>query len=261
MVVMKDELKIKMMQFPLEWERHDRNLKFFEGKMEAIQEETDLIVLPEMFTTGFTMNAAEMAEPSEGKTLKWMQKQSKKYNSAIVGSIIVEEDRKFYNRLYFVLPDGNFHFYNKRHTFTLAGEHKVYESGKEKLIVTYKGWKICPLVCYDLRFPVWSRNVEDYDLLIYIANWPERRITAWDTLLKARAIENMSYCVGVNRVGEDGNDITYSGGSMAFDGLGREMIDYIDGEGILSVTLDKLHLENIRNSLCFLKDRDKFILK
>lgn len=180
-------------------------------------------------------------------------------DAAITGSIIVSENGKFYNRLYFVYPDGTSQKYDKRHTFTLAKEDETYDSGKERLIVEYKGWRICPLVCYDLRFPVWARNTQDYDLLIYVANWPAARVAAWDTLLKARAIENMSYCIGVNRVGKDGSDLDYVGHTAAYDCLGKQISEAHEAEEFTEVVqLDKQHLQETRSQLKFLQDRDKF---
>jgi omega-amidase len=230
-------------------------------KIESISQSVDMIVLPEMFTSGFTMNASDVAETMNGETVNWMKGLASKKQAAITGSLVIKEDDKFYNRLLFVHPNGSIDSYDKRHTFTLAGEDKVYSSGTEKLIVDYKGWKICPLICYDLRFPVWARNVENYDVLIYVANWPKVRVAAWDALLKARAIENMSYCIGVNRVGLDGNNHEYSGHSASYDVLGHRMdtIPY-DKEAIEIVTLNMEELETYRSKLNFLEDRDSFSL-
>ncbi|MBN4084818.1 amidohydrolase [Flavobacteriaceae bacterium AH-315-B10] len=258
---MQNELTIAIIQADLVWENPLKNRYAFLTKIEALPEDIDLIVLPEMFTTGFTMNALSVAETMEGDTLKWMQYLAVKKQAAIVGSIIINENNKFYNRLFFVHPTREIEYYDKRHTFTLAGEHKVFTSGKKKMIVEYKGWKICPLICYDLRFPVWSRNVENYDLLLYVANWPKPRITAWDALLKARAIENMSYCIGVNRVGQDSNNNEYSGHSLVYDALGKQLSNFIeDKEMIEIVTLSKENLTTIKEKLKFLDDRDRFII-
>ena len=191
----------------------------FSKKIDDIKEETDLIVLPEMFSTGFSMNAAALAEPPEGKTLQWMVSQAQKKVAAIVGSFIVRENDVFYNRLFFVFPDGNYKTYDKKHTFTYAKENETYSEGSERLIVDYMGWKICPLICYDLRFPIWARNTDGYDLLIFIANWPKTRTVAWETLLRARAIENMAYCMGVNRIGIDVKNYEYIGHSAVYDVL------------------------------------------
>ena len=215
-----------------------------------------------MFTTGFTMNASSLAEEEESETLKWMQSEAKKHNSAITGSVIISENENYYNRLFFVYPTGDYKIYNKRHTFTLAGEHKTYSSGKEHLVVDYLGWRICPLICYDLRFPVWARNTQNYDVLLYVANWPQKRIAAWDALLKARAIENMCYCVGVNRIGIDKNDHRYNGHSSVYDVLGEQVsTPKFEDEFTETIELQKLHIEKNRKHLQFLNDRDEFNLK
>lgn len=259
---MKDTLKIALVQSDLVWENADENRINFSNKLTSILEPVDLIVLPEMFTTGFSMNPESVFETMDGNTVSWLQKMAVQKEAAITGSVVIKENGKYYNRLLFVTPDGHIEHYDKKHTFTLAGEDKVYASGKELLTIDYLGWKIRPLVCYDLRFPVWSRNTEDYDILIYIANWPKVRNVAWDSLLKARAIENMSYCIGVNRVGLDGNKHEYSGHSAAYDVLG-ERIDSIseEKEDIAIITLQKEQLNTQRSKLGFLNDRDKFTLR
>jgi predicted amidohydrolase len=256
---MQNELKIALIQSNLVWENPTQNRLNFSAKIKNINEPADVIILPEMFTSGFTMNPKAVAESMQGETVKWMKSIAERSNAAIVGSVVIEEDSNYYNRLLFVTPNGNIEIYNKRHTFTLAGEDKVYKAGTEKLIVNYKGWKICPLICYDLRFPVWARNTTDYDILLYVANWPKIRISAWDALLKARAIENMSYCVGVNRVGLDGNKYEYSGHSAAYDVLGNR-IDTIpfNNEAIEIITLTKSHIKKYREKLQFLNDKDGF---
>lgn len=256
---MKETLKITLVQTHLHWENPVANRNMFSEKLAGLTGETDLIVLPEMFTTGFSMNANELAEDSAGESLMWMISEAKRLEAAITGSLIISEDNNFYNRLFFVFPNGTYKKYDKRHTFTLAGEHKVYTAGNEKLIVNYLGWKICPLVCYDLRFPVWSRNNGDYDVLLYTANWPEKRITAWDALLQARAIENMSYCLGVNRVGLDGNGYEYVGHSAGYNVLGEQIstTDF-EKEFIETTELDMSHILTLRDRLQFLEDRDSF---
>lgn len=257
-----NNLKVTLIQSQLQWEQPEANRALFSEKISSISETTDLIILPEMFTTGFSMNAVHLAESMNGDTLKWMQQQSINTGAAITGSIIIKEDGGFYNRLFWVEGYHTLHYYDKKHTFTLAGEHNVYTAGDKKLLIHYKGWKICPLICYDLRFPVWSRNTEDYELLIYTANWPEKRIVAWDTLLKARAIENMSYCIGVNRVGLDGNGHNYVGHSAAYDVLGSQISkSHFQNEFIETITLEKNHLVEQRVQLGFLEDRDLFTLK
>lgn len=259
---MAQKLRTALLQVDLFWEDIQGNIELFDKKIKELPQEVDLIILPEMFSTGFSMNAKNLAEPVKGQTFEWMRKTAAERNAALTGSIIVAENRSFYNRLYFVYPDGTFKKYDKRHTFTLARENETYASGKERLIVEYKGWRICPLVCYDLRFPVWARNTEDYDLLIYVANWPAARVAAWDTLLKARAIENMSYCIGVNRVGKDGNDLEYVGHSAAYDCLGKMISEAHDPVEFTEVVeLDKQYLKDTRSQLKFLQDRDKFTVQ
>lgn len=254
-------LHIALIQSSLAWENPEENRINFTNKIITITQKVDIIVLPEMFTTGFTMNASEVAETMQGDSVSWMQKIAQQKHAAVIGSVVIADDGNYYNRLLFVHPNGEIDFYDKRHTFTLAGEDKVYTAGRKKLIIDYRGWKICPLICYDLRFPVWARNTEDYDLLIYVANWPNVRVNAWDTLLKARAIENMSYCIGVNRVGKDDNGHEYSGHSAAYDILGNR-IDAIpfEKEAIEIITLKKSEIEAHRSKLNFLNDRDSFSL-
>src|SRR5680860_262148 len=255
-------LNIAAIQTQLYWEDRESNLNHLQKMMKNLEDETlDLVILPEMFTSGFTMNAAKCAEKEEGVTLDWMRKQAVLLESAITGSIIIEEDNQYYNRLYFVWPDGKYASYDKRHTFSYAGEDQVFSRGHKRLIVDYKGWKICPLICYDLRFPVWSRNTVDYDLLIYVANWPETRIHAWDILLQARAIENMSYCIGVNRTGSDGNKYQYNGHSAIYDCLGKPLFkNDREAEFTQVVSLEKSHVSETREKLKFLQDRDSFSL-
>ena len=253
-------MKIALIQSSLVWENPKANRDSFEEKINGINESVDLIVLPEMFSTGFTMNPATVAETMQGETVLWMQALAKAKNSAITGSVVIEESGNFYNRMLFVFPSGEIQFYDKRHLFTLAGEDKVYTAGSQKLIVEYLGWKICPMVCYDLRFPVFSRNVENYDLLLYVASWPEKRVNAWDTLLKARAIENMTYIAGVNRTGTDANGHQYCGHSQLFDCLGHYLLAPKETENVFVVELDKQKMITAREKLGFLNDRDLFEL-
>lgn len=257
---MTDILKITIIQSELHWEDIEANLAMFSSKIENLNEETDLIVLPEMFSTGFSMNAAQLAELPDGRTFQWMVSEAIKHQIAITGSVIIFENNTYFNRLFFVLPDGNFRQYDKRHTFTYAKEHETYSQGTQRLIVDYLGWKICPLICYDLRFPVWARNTDDYDVLIYIANWPRSRTMAWQTLLRARAIENMTYCVGVNRVGFDGNGHEYIGHSAVYDVLGKQVSSSAFDEFIETVILEKKAIVDNRNQFHFLDDRDSFQL-
>lgn len=256
-----DYLQVCLIQSHLFWENPTANREQFSKKIAVVSEQVDLVVLPEMFSTGFSMQAKKLAESMTGETVNWLVNQAKTHQIALSGSLIIQEGNQFFNRLFFVFPDGTFQTYDKRHTFTLAGEDRVYNAGDEKLLVDYKGWKICPLICYDLRFPVFSRNTEDYDLLLYVANWPKLRIDAWDTLLKARAIENMSYCIGVNRIGLDGNGYEYSGHSAAYDVLGNKIsTQNEEKEWMDIVSLKKEHIITNRKKLGFLRDRDRFSL-
>lgn len=257
---MAEKLKAALLQANLAWENPEANKQQFEREIKSLSGDVDLILLPEMFTTGFSMNAGSLAEPDKGVSFKWMQKMAAEKSAAVTGSIITSEKGKYFNRLYFVYPDGTSEKYDKRHTFTFAGEHETYDRGNKKLIVNYKGWKVCPLVCYDLRFPVWSRNTEDYDLLLYVANWPAARTQAWDTLLKARAIENMAYCIGLNRVGKDGKDLEYVGHSAVYDSLGKLVSSKKEVVSTEEIILEKAHLSETRSQLKFLQDRDSFTL-
>jgi omega-amidase len=254
-------MKIALIQSFLSWENPKSNQNYFEVKINAITEKVDLIVLPEMFSTGFTMNPSVVAETIQGETVLWMQSLAKAKNSVITGSLIIKENDNFYNRLVFVFPSGEIQFYDKRHLFTLAGEDKVYTAGKEKLIINYLGWKICLLICYDLRFPVFSRNTEDYEVLIYVANWPKPRINAWDILLKARSVENMCYTIGVNRIGFDNNNLEYIGHTQAIDYIGNSILEPQEKEGVFIVELNKEKLLKSRKKFGFLNDKDSFELK
>jgi len=259
---MENELNITILQSDLVWENAPKNRKNFETKIDAITAPTDIIVLPEMFTTGFAMQPEHLAETMDGDTIQWMQKIAKEHNTAICGSIIITENKQYYNRFLFVTPSGEIQFYNKRHLFSLAGEHERYQNDNKQVIIDYKGWKICPLICYDLRFPVWSRNTSNYDVLIYVANWPKPRVTAWNTLLKARAIENMSYVVGANRVGTDANGHEYTGNSIVLDELGNELTSVTENtEAIITTTLFKEKLLSSRSKFNFLNDQDVFDMK
>ena len=251
-------LKTALIQTELSWENPNENKALLQEKINAISQYVDLIVLPEMFTSGFTMNPKNVAQTMQGDAISWLKETAKSKDCAITGSLVIEENGNYFNRLVFVFPTGEIQTYDKRHLFTLAGEEKVYTAGKDKLILEYKGFKICPLICYDLRFPVFARNVEDYDVLIYVANWPKPRVNAWDILLKARAVENMSYVIGVNRVGMDANNLEYIGHSQAIDFLGNYIQEPQEIEGVFIVELDKNEMLETRKKLNFINDRDKF---
>ncbi len=255
------DLIITTVQTHLFWEDVQQNLNHLDKKINDIVMPVDVIVLPEMFTTGFTMNPAQLAEEHEGKGLQWMQQKSKDKNCLILGSISVNHGGSFYNRLYCTKPDGTYEYYDKRHLFRMGNEHQHYTAGDKKLIFDYKGWKICPLVCYDLRFPVWSRNTKDntYDVLIYVANWPEVRSYPWKQLLIARAIENQAYVVGVNRIGEDGNHINHSGDTCIINPRG-EVISKTLAHEDKSVTqrLSYNYLQEFRKLFPVMMDGDEF---
>jgi len=257
-------LTITTIQTRLTWEDKSANLAMLEQKINSIGK-TEIVVLPEMFSTGFSMKPVELAETMEGESVQWMKRVAAAKKIILTGSLIIEENGRYYNRLLWVLPNGQYGVYDKRHRFAYAGEDAQYTAGNKRLIASVKGWKINLQVCYDLRFPVWARqqaqdNGPEYDLLIYVANWPERRSTAWKTLLQARAIENQSYVVGVNRVGEDGNGIAHSGDSMIIDPLGEILYHKKDEEDIFTITLDKIHLATAREKFPFWKDADHFMI-
>lgn len=259
-----DNLIVTIIQTNLHWENLEMNIANFDSKINCIDKPTDIIVLPEMFTTGFTMNPELVAEEHGSKGLQWMMQKAKEKNCVITGSISVKENNKFYNRLYWVKPDASFEYYDKRHLFKMGNEHLHYSAGTKKLIVEYKGWKICPLICYDLRFPVWSRNRKEntYDVLIYIANWPEVRSYPWTQLLIARAIENQTYVVGVNRIGEDGNMINHSGDSMIINPRGELISTIISHQDKTeTVALSYGYLQDFRKVFPVVLDGDEFEIK
>lgn len=262
-------LTISLVQTNLFWEDKVANLQQLEEKILGLKDKTELVVLPEMFTTGFSMNPQAWAEEMEGPTVEWMKRVSKERRVVLTGSFIAKEGDQFYNRLVWMLPNGQSGHYDKRHLFGFAGEDKHYSRGSRRLVASVKGWRILLLICYDLRFPVWSRqstehseevnNEPEYDLIIYVANWPERRNHAWKTLLQARAIENQCFVIGVNRVGNDGNQIYHSGDSMAVDPMGEILFSSAHEELIHTLKLEKGLLHEIRNRLPFLKDADRFL--
>jgi len=266
-------LNITTIQTQLHWEDKEANLRMLEQKIYSIKEKMEVVVLPEMFSTGFSMKPQMLAEKMDGDTVQWMKKITAEKNIILTGSVIIEEEGKYFNRLIWMQPNGQYGYYDKRHRFAYAGEDEQYAAGNKRLIASVKGWKVNLQVCYDLRFPVWSRQwnhsqlaedngnphaTSEYDILLYVANWPERRIHAWKTLLQARAIENQCYAVGVNRTGNDGNDIYYSGESMIIDAMGSVLYTKVEEEDIFTITLQKEKLEEIRNKFPFLKDADRF---
>ncbi|QJP33644.1 nitrilase family protein [Nonlabens sp. Ci31] len=255
----KNNLKISLIQSSLAWEDPKENLDRFSEKLETLYGKSDLVVLPEMFTTGFSMKPKGLA--CDSGILDYLKDHCIKGGFAIYGSVMFQEADHFVNRGVFMRPDGSSAIYDKRHTFTLAGEHKVYQRGEQPVIAAYLGWKFNLQICYDLRFPVFARNTQDYDVVIYVANWPVPRINAWDALLKARAIENMSYAIGVNRVGTDGTGMDYNGHSQIYNVLGHELLTHPwETEGIETVEIHKSEIEHNRSKLPFLEDRDEFTL-
>ncbi|HKR05680.1 MAG TPA: amidohydrolase [Bacteroidia bacterium] len=262
---MKD-LKVTIVQTKLFWENIPKNLEHFSEKLKAIRKNsTDLILLPEMFSTGFTMNAKNLAEKMNGSAMKWMQDAASAKNAVVCGSLIITEDQNYFNRLIWMSPDGTYKKYDKRHLFRMATENDIYKPGTEKIIVEIKDWRICPLVCYDLRFPVWSRNDalnKKYDLLIYVANWPEKRVYAWKQLLIARAIENQSYVIGLNRIGKDGNGFNHTGDSAAINFLGEKISKTKSSkESVETISLSWKKLKEYRESFPALLDGDEFEIK
>jgi predicted amidohydrolase len=262
---MEPVLRIALIQTSLVWEDPSQNRMLIAEKINAINQAVDLIVLPEMFTTGFTMQAKKFAEEISGETFEFLKKWAKEKDSVICGSFIMKENEHYYNRLIWMEPSGAYSFYDKQHLFRLSNEHLTYTNGAQKIIVQLKGWNICPMICYDLRFPVWCRNTVGtesyrgaYDVLLFVANWPERRALAWKTLLQARAIENQSYVVGLNRVGMDGNAIYHSGDSSVFGALGETICQEAHEEKTILVELNKEELIKTRRTYAFWKDADGF---
>jgi len=283
-------LTFTTIQPDLQWEDKAANLQNLEEKILGIREKTELVILPEMFSTGFSMKPEALAERMDGPTMGWMKRTAAQKGIILTGSLIIEEAGKYFNRLIWMLPNGQYGCYDKRHRFAYAGEHDHYTAGQKRLIASVKGWRVNLQVCYDLRFPVWSRQsnppsipggdgsgvpgipggqmhpggsrtAPEYDVLIYVANWPERRAHAWKTLLQARAIENQSYTVGVNRVGNDGNNIYHSGDSMIVDPLGEVLYQGSKKEDVYTHTLEKERLEEVRSRFPFWKDGDAFSIE
>ncbi len=261
---MTDKIKIATLQLNILWEDTQGNLDRIDGLLKDLKEKVDVIVLPEMFNTGFSMNPSKIALPNGGVAKDWLIAKAKDLQVCLVGSIAVEGNGAFYNRMYWVFPDGKIETYDKRHLFRIADEHQVYSPGMTKTIVEFKGVRFCLQVCYDLRFPVWSRRTkaEDYDCLVYVANWPKVRSEAWYSLLKARAIENLSYVIGVNRVGKDGNGNDYDGKSVVFDFKGLAIDSHLDSvEGISIQTIKKDELLAFRSKFPADLDADDFSIK
>lgn len=259
-------LTLTGIQTNLHWEDPSANIKMFEEKIIAVAGKTEIIILPETFSTGFSMNPKKLAEKKDGPTVSWMKKIAAEKKVILTGSVIVEDGGSYFNRLLWMLPNGQYGTYDKRHLFAYAGEDKEFTPGTKRLIASVKGWKINLQICYDLRFPVWARqqsneNGPEYDVLIYVANWPERRNHAWKTLLQARAIENQCYVVGINRVGNDGNNIYHSGDSMVIDPMGEILYTKANEEDVFTITLDKTKLEEIRAKLPFWLDGDNFFIE
>ncbi len=253
-------MKIAAIQSPLNWQDRNANLAYFDAQLDSASD-ADLVVLPEMFTTGFSMAPEEIAEPADGPTLQWLRKTARNRNMAITGSVAVREEGEHYNRMYWVSPTEEEH-YDKRHLFRMAGEHKHYRAGLERKIVCYRGFRVCLQICYDLRFPVFCRNRNDYDVLIFVANWPASRAHAWSSLLTARAIENQSYVIGLNRVGTDGNGIDYSGNSVILDYLGQPLAQaFANTATILGAELSLDDLQRFREKFPAMLDADEFDLR
>ncbi len=262
-------MNIVIVQPAIIWESPAENLEKYNHLLSGIKNDPDLIVLPEMFTTGFSMNSEKLAVPHENPVIGWMRGKATRFGSAITGSLIIEDTGKspekdenitksFFNRLIFINEEGELSYYDKRHMFRMGGEGDHFTAGKERLIVNYKAWRICPLICYDLRFPVWSRNREEYDLLLYVANWPAARSEVWNTLLRARAIENQSWVIGVNRTGKDGEGMEYNGESQVIDPKGNVLVKLGKEEAITEVKISLEDLDIFRQKFPVWKDRDPF---
>ena len=259
-------LTISIIQTSLHWEDKPANLRMLSEKIDSIKDKTEIVILPEMFNTGFSMKPEILAEGMDGETVTWMKNISAAKKCILTGSLMVKEKDDYFNRLIWMLPNGQYGYYDKRHLFAMGSEHNHYTPGNKRLIAQAKGWKINLQVCYDLRFPLWARQSRseesndelEYDLLIYVANWPEKRNHAWKTLLQARAIENQSFAIGVNRVGKDGNDMYHSGDSMVVNPMGEVLYMKAHDEDIFTITLNKSELEEVRTKLPFWKDADPF---
>ncbi len=260
---MADSLRISMIQSHIIWEDRDENLGYYGELLRRVSGKTDIAVLPETFTTGFSMEVERLADTMDGPTIPAIKSWAVKYNLAVAGSFIVKDNGNYFNRAFFITPEGDEYYYDKRHLFRMADEDKHFTAGNKRTVISYKGWNICLQVCYDLRFPIWSRNRNnEYDLLIYVANWPEARKKVWKTLLPARAVENMAYVCGVNRVGIDGKGFTYRGDSMVFSPKGKKLADAGKREEITrTCTLNKEDLDELRAKFPAWKDADAFSIE
>jgi len=256
-----EDLRVTLIQTATHWHDPVRNRDMFDNWFRHVPQKSQLVVLPEMFSTGFTMASSQVAEPMDGPTVEWMCARAAELNKVVCGSVVIEEDGAFYNRFLWVTPAGVEGIYDKRHRFRMAGEHQYYSAGAQRLVVELKGWRLCPLVCYDLRFPVWLRNRGDYDVLLCVANWPSVREVAWRALIQARAVENLAYMVAVNAVGTDGNDVRYSGGSAVFGPGGEVLVDCGRVEHLTSCTLKAGDLAAFRDGFPAWQDADEFQLK
>ncbi len=259
-----NDLKVTLVQSKLYWEDRKKNLEHFSSLLKKLKKgSTDIIILPEMFSTGFSMNSNQLAEDIDGESIAWMRMMASEKNAVVTGSLIIKEEDDYFNRLIWMAPEGSLRYYDKRHLFRMAKEDQHYSAGRQKLIVEYKGWRICPMICYDLRFPVWCRNTsaQRYDLLLFVANWPVKRITAWKQLLIGRAIENQCYVAGVNRIGKDGNGISYNGYSALIDPTGKKISrTRASVQSVETLKLSAHELEKTRRALPFLNDADEFEL-
>ncbi len=258
---MSQDLKIALVQANIVWENPQESLENYDRLLHNQAQDADIVILPEMFNTGFSMEPKKIAEKEPGPALNWLKEMAAHRQQAFCASVAVFDEGQYYNRFYFIGPAGESYAYDKRHLFRMAGEHQQYAPGQSRLIINYKGWKICPMICYDLRFPVWSRNRQDYDCLIYVANWPKVRESAWSRLLQARAIENLSYVAAVNRVGVDGNGLTYSGRSALFDFKGDALCEIVEEQAVRCLCLNKESLDNFRAKFPAHLDADEFTIR
>ena len=255
------DLTVSLIQTELAWEDVSANLIMFEERLSAIDKSTDLIILPEMFASGFTMNASKVAQSMDGAAVQWLRTRARRSEAVVAGSLVIEEKGRYFNRLVWAQPDGDLVTYDKRHLFRMSGEEKVYHAGDCLVTVELHGWKIRPFICYDLRFPLWTRNWSNgYDVALFVANWPARRSAHWQMLLRARAVENQSYVIGVNRVGVDGNDVVYSGDSMIIDPAGRDLFHQPQDVCEVTMTLSRNNLEKYRREFPAWMDADHEML-